>query len=66
MYDNGKEFAGHKWIDEFLGSTDYFADTFASWQRGSGENYNDLLRQCILKKLHLSTVTHAELIKIGT
>jgi transposase, IS30 family len=60
-YDNGKEFAGHKAIDQSLGSTAYFADPFASWQRGSNENYNGLLRQYIPKKRHLSTVTDAEL-----
>ena len=60
-YDNGKEFAGHKAIDQSLGSTAYFADPFASWQRGSNENYNGLLRQYIPKKRHLSTLTDAEL-----
>jgi IS30 family transposase len=60
-YDNGKEFAGHKAIDQSLGSTAYFADPFASWQRGSNENYNGLLRQYIPKKRHLSTVTDEEL-----
>jgi IS30 family transposase len=44
-----------------LGSTAYFADPFASWQRGSNENYNGLLRQYIPKKRHLSTATNAEL-----
>ncbi len=60
-YESGKEFAGHKAIDQSLGSTAYFADPFASWQRGSNENYNGLLRQYIPKKRHLSTVTNAEL-----
>jgi IS30 family transposase len=44
-----------------LGLTAYFAAPFASWQRGSNENYNGLLRQYIPKKRHLSTVTDAEL-----
>jgi IS30 family transposase len=60
-FDNGKEFAGHKLIDQSLGSTTYFADPFASWQRGSNENYNGLLRQYIPKNRHLSTVTDEEL-----
>ncbi len=60
-YESGKEFAGHKAIDQSLGSTDYFADPFTSSQRESHENYNGLLRQYIPKKRHLSTVTHAEL-----
>ena len=41
-FDNGKEFAGHSKIDVALNSTTYFADPFASWQRGSNENFNGL------------------------
>jgi IS30 family transposase len=41
----GKEFAGHSLIDQELNSTPYFARPFASWERGSNENLNGLLRQ---------------------
>ena len=60
-FDNGKEFAEHSRIDAALNSTTYFADPFASWQRGSNENFNGLLRQYIPKKRPLSTVTNKEL-----
>lgn len=60
-FDNGKEFAEHARIDAALQSTTYFADPFASWQRGSNENFNGLLRQYIPKKRPLSTVTEGEL-----
>ena len=60
-FDNGKEFAEHARIDEALGSKTYFADPFSSWQRGSNENFNRLLRQYIPKKRPLSTVTDEEL-----
>jgi len=43
-YDNGKEFAGYCLIDQELNSTAYFARPFASWERGSNENLNGLLR----------------------
>ncbi len=59
-FDNGKEFAEHSRIDTALQSTTYFADPFTSWQRGSNENFNGLLRQYIQKK-PLSTVSDAEL-----
>lgn len=60
-FDNGKEFAQHSRIDAALQSTTYFADPFASWQRGSNENFNGLLRQYIPKKRLLSTVSDEEL-----
>ena len=60
-FDNGKQFTEHRRIDTALQSTTYFADPFASWQRGSNENFNGLLRQYIPKKRPLSTVTNQEL-----
>ena len=63
-YDNGKEFAHHASIDQALGSTSYFADPYSSWQRGSNENLNGLIRQYIPKARPLSTVSDAELAKI--
>jgi transposase, IS30 family len=49
-FDNGKEFAVHSRIDTGLQSKTEFVDAFASWQRGSNENFNGLLRQYIPKK----------------
>jgi IS30 family transposase len=63
-YDNGKEFADHAAIDKALGSTTYIADPYSSWQRGSNENLNGLIRQYIPKSRSLSTVTDTELAKI--
>ncbi len=60
-FDNVKEFGGHRQIDEPLGSIAYFADPFASWQHGSNENFNGLLRQYIPKKRRLSIVSDVEL-----
>ena len=63
-YDDGREFADHAAIDRALGSTSYFADPYSSWQRGSHENLNGLIRQYIPKSRPLSTVSDAELAKI--
>lgn len=63
-YDNGKELADHAVSDGALGSTTYFADPYSSWQRGSNENLNGLIRQYIPKWRPLSTVTDDELAKI--
>ena len=45
----------------FAGSTTYFVDPSSSWQMGSIENFNGLLRQYIPKKRPLSTETDEEL-----
>ena len=60
-YDNGKEFSGHARIDEALGSTGYFARPFASWERGSNENFNGLLRQYVPKKRPMASITDEEI-----
>lgn len=43
--DNGREFFGHKEITCKTDVAIYFADPYASWQRGSNENANGLLRR---------------------
>jgi IS30 family transposase len=63
-FDNGLEFSQHAEIDKALKSKSYFADPFSSWQRGSNENLNGLVRQYIPKNRPLSTVTHDELAMI--
>lgn len=63
-YDNGKEFAKHAWVDKKLSSTGYFARPYCSWQRGSNENFNGLLRQYVPKKRLMSTVTDEEITMI--
>ena len=60
-FDNGKEFADHALIDKSLGSVTYFAEPFCSWQRGSNENYNGLLRQYVPKKRSMANITDEEI-----
>ena len=55
--DNGKEFADHQAVDQALGIQTFFADPYCSWQRGSNENFNGLLRQYIPKKRRMETVS---------
>lgn len=54
--DNGKEFANHKAISKQLHSLFYFADAYASWQRGANENVNGLIRQYLPKKTDFTDV----------
>lgn len=47
--DNGSEFACHETITKKIGAKVYFADPYSSWQKGSIENMNKLIRQYIPK-----------------
>jgi transposase, IS30 family len=63
-FDNGKEFAWHGEIAKALKCKTYFADPYRSWQRGSNENYNGLLRQYIPKLRRMEEIEKEELIMI--
>ena len=43
--DNGKEFSDFRTLENQTSLNVYFADPYASWQRGCNENTNGLLRQ---------------------
>jgi IS30 family transposase len=62
--DNGKEFAGHQEIAETLDLDFYFAHPYASWERGSNENMNGLVRQYLPKKTDFGQVTNRDLVWI--
>jgi len=55
--DNGKEFAEHKEIAKTLNAEVYFAHPYASWERGTNENTNGLLRQYFSKGSDFSKIT---------
>ena len=60
-YDNGKEFSMHKDIEKSTGMAVYFARAYASWQRGTNENTNGLLRQFIPNGTDFNTVSEEDL-----
>lgn len=47
--DNGLQFAQHERVSSELGATMYFARPYHSWERGTNENTNGLIRQYIPK-----------------
>ena len=59
--DNGKEFADHEVIAKSLEVDFYFAHPYASWERGTNENTNGLIRQYFPKKRDFTTITEEEI-----
>ena len=69
--DNGSQFCAHKLISKGLAPKGaknpnlvFFADSYCSWQKGSIENANKLIRQYIPKGTDFSTLTDAFVRKI--
>lgn len=63
-FDNGKEFAEHAMLTRHLGLEVYFADPYASWQRGTNENTNGLLRQFFPKGTDFTQISHREVARV--
>jgi len=59
-FDNGKEFAGHEEIAAALGVDCFFAHPYASWERGTNENTNGLIRQYLPRSRNLKAVSAEE------
>jgi IS30 family transposase len=60
-WDNGSEFATHALVDMVLAAKSYFAEPYSSWQRGTNENTNGLIRQYLPKKCDLSIYSDADI-----
>ena len=59
--DNGKEFAFHEKIARKLNILFYFARPYRSWERGSNENLNGLIRQYFRKGMDFTDLTDREI-----
>ncbi len=58
--DNGRENFNHQELQN-IGIKTYFCDPYCSWQKGSNENHNGILRRYIPKKADFTTFTQTEL-----
>ena len=58
--DNGKEFSGFKDLEEKLDVKCYFANPYHSWERGTNENTNGLLRRYFPKGTDFKSLTKEE------
>ena len=57
--DNGPEFHGYQEIERATGVTVYFANPYCSWERGTNENTNGLIRQYLPKRTSMKQLTQA-------
>lgn len=58
--DNGTEFHGYKQIEASTGAKIYFATPHHSWERGTNENTNGLIRQYLPKRKSMKHITQAD------
>jgi len=63
-YDNGLEAAAHETVTASIGMKFYFAKTYASWQRGTNENRNGLVRFYLPRDVDLDTVSNAQIKRV--
>jgi len=63
-FDNGKEFAYHGQIAEALKCDVYFARPYHSWERGTNENTNGLIRQYFPKGSDFDQATDEEIAEV--
>ena len=63
-FDNGKEFSKHSQISKVLDIDIYFADPYSSWQRGTNENTNGLIRQFFPKNMKLNDISEEQTKKV--
>lgn len=64
-FDNGTEFHDYALLEKRFPVRIYFATPYHSWERGSNENFNGLLRQYLPKGTCMSSVTQAQCDHIG-
>ena len=55
--DNGTEFHDYRRVERLTGATFYFARPYHSWERGSNENANGLVRQYLPKGVSMAGLT---------
>lgn len=62
--DNGHENAGHEKIAKEIGVKIYFAHRYHSWERGTNENTNGLIRWYLPKRTDFATISDERISEI--
>jgi IS30 family transposase len=64
--DNGTEFHGYKALEARVATRCYFATPHHSWERGTNENTNGLIRQYLPKGASMEELTQGDCDRIAT
>lgn len=59
--DNGKEFAEHETIAQWLNIDFFFSKPYHSWECGANENSNGLIRQYFPKVCSFENITNLQI-----
>ena len=62
-YDNGKEFTQHG-INKMLNTTSYFCKPYHSWEKGTVENINGIIRRFFPKGTDFDAITKEEIKRV--
>lgn len=60
-YDNGSEFCWHDKVNEALKTQSFFCNPYSSWEKGTVENINGLIRRFFPKKTDFDKITEEEI-----
>ena len=63
-FDNGKEFAFFKQLEQALGIKGYFVKPYHSWERGTNENCNGIVRKILPKGSAFDAILDEEMRRI--
>ncbi|QQY83013.1 IS30 family transposase [Tamlana sp. s12] len=61
-YDNGIEMAKHQYITQKTGMKIYFAHPYSSWERGTNENTNGIIRRDLPKGTDFNVISEKQLL----
>lgn len=62
--DNGSEFIEHQTLAKRLGFKTFFANPYSSWERGTNENTNGLIRQYVPRETDLKEMSCQQVARI--
>lgn len=63
-YDNGFENMEHHLLNAQLGTSSYFCEPFHSWEKGTVENTNGLIRRHLPKKTNFDTISDQQILQV--